>query len=121
MGVCYSVDGVTPLPLNVRSEPAASASSSAGSNRPRGVHLVISDAHAGLNAAVAQQFSGSSRQRCRMHLMRNLHGAVSAKHAPAVTAAVKTIFAHTDPAEVADQWDRVADTLAPGLRTWRRN
>ena len=37
---------------------------------------------------------------------------MSAKHAPAVTAAVKTIFAHTDPEEVAAQWDRVADTLA---------
>ena len=77
-----------------------------------GVHLVISDAHAGLKAAVAQQFSGSSWQRCRVHFMRNLHGAVAAKHAPAVTAAVKTIFAHTDPEEVAAQWDRVADTLA---------
>ena len=61
---------------------------------------------------VAQQFTGSSWQRCRVHFMRNLHTAVSAKHAPAVTAAVKTIFAHTDPAEVAEQWDRVADTLA---------
>ena len=80
-----------------------------------GVHLVISDAHAGLKAAVAQQFSGSSWQRCRVHFMRNLHGAVSAKHAPAVTAAVKTIFAHTDPEEVAAQWDRVADTLADGF------
>jgi putative transposase len=77
-----------------------------------GVHLVISDAHAGLKAAVAQQFAGSSWQRCRVHFMRNLHTAVSAKHAPAVTAAVKTIFAHTDPEEVAAQWDRVADTLA---------
>ena len=77
-----------------------------------GVHLVISDAHAGLKAAVAQQFTGSSWQRCRVHFMRNLHTAVSAKHAPAVTAAVKTIFAHTDPADVAAQWDRVADTLA---------
>ena len=48
-------------------------------------------------AAVAQQFTGSSWQRCRVHFMRNLHTAVSAKHAPAVTAAVKTIFAHTDP------------------------
>ncbi|BBX96104.1 hypothetical protein MLAC_13980 [Mycobacterium lacus] len=45
-------------------------------------------------------------------LTDNLHTAVAAKHAPAVTAAVKTIFAHTDPADVADQWDRVADTLA---------
>lgn len=47
--------------------------------------------------------------------MRNLHTAVSAKHAPAVTAAIKTIFAHTDPAEVFAQWDRVADTLASSL------
>lgn len=77
-----------------------------------GVHLVISDAHAGLKAAVAQQFSGSSWQRCRVHFMRNLHGAVSATHAPAVTAAVKTVFAHTDPEEVAAQWDTVADSLA---------
>ena len=77
-----------------------------------GVHLVISDAHAGLKAAVAQQFSGAAWQRCRVHFMRNLHGAVSAKHAPAVTAAVKTVFAHTDPDEVAAQWDTVADSLA---------
>jgi len=28
---------------------------------------------------------------------------MAAKHAPAVTAAVKTIFAHSDPAEVAAQ------------------
>mgnify|MGYP002715649613 CR=1 FL=1 len=32
-----------------------------------------------------------------------------------MTAAVKTIFAHTDPVEVAAQWDRVADTLAPSF------
>lgn len=76
-----------------------------------GVHLVISDAHAGLKAAVAQQFSGASWQRCRVHFMRNLYTAVAAKHAPAVTVAVKTIFAHTDPEEVGAQWDRVADPL----------
>nr|WP_256445370.1 transposase [Mycolicibacterium sp. TY66] len=97
----------------------ASRSSSGASSSPRlrraayrGVHLVISDAHAGLKVAVAQQFTNSSWQRCRVHFMRNLHTAVSAKHAPAVTAAVKTIFAHTEPDEVAAQWDRVADTLA---------
>jgi len=73
------------------------------------VHLVISDSHAGLKAAVAQQFSGASWQCCRVHFM---HTAVAAKHAPAVTAAVKTIFAHTDPGEVAAQWDQVVDTLA---------
>lgn len=77
-----------------------------------GVHLVISDAHAGLKAAVAQQFVGASWQRCRVHFMRNLHGAVASKHAPAVTAAVKTIFAHTDPDDVAEQWDQVTATFA---------
>lgn len=76
-----------------------------------GVHLVVSDAHAGLKAAIALQFASASWQRCRVHFMRNVIGAVSAKHSPAVTAAVKTVFAHTDPAEVARQWDQVADTL----------
>ncbi|BDB62835.1 MULTISPECIES: IS256 family transposase [Rhodococcus] len=77
-----------------------------------GVHLVISDAHSGLKAAVMQQFAGSSWQRCRVHFMRNLRAAVAAKHVPPVMAAVKTIFAHTDPVEVAAQWDQVTDTFA---------
>ena len=77
-----------------------------------GVHLVIYDAHAGLKAAVAQQFSGASWQRCRVHFMRNVGSAVSSKHVPPVMAAVKTIFAHTDPDAVGMQWDKVADTLA---------
>jgi transposase-like protein len=77
-----------------------------------GVHLVISDAHAGLKAAISQQFSGASWQRCRVHFMRNVGSAVSAKQVPPVMAAVKTIFAHTEPDAVAAQWDKVADTLA---------
>jgi hypothetical protein len=77
-----------------------------------GVHLVISDAHAGLKAAVAQQFTGASWQRCRVHFMRNVGSAVSAKHVPPVMAAVKTIFAHTEPDAVGVQWDQVTDTLA---------
>lgn len=55
-----------------------------------------------------------------VHFMRNLHGAVSAKQAPVVTAAVKTSFAHTEPAEVAAQWDQVADTLESSFPKWRR-
>lgn len=77
-----------------------------------GVHLVISDAHSGLKAAIAQQFTGSAWQRCRVHFMRNIRATVGAKHVPPVMAAVKTIFAHTDPAEVAAQWDQVTDTFA---------
>jgi transposase-like protein len=49
-----------------------------------GVHLVISDAHAGLKAAVVQQFMGASGQRCRVHFMRNVGTAVSSKHVPPV-------------------------------------
>lgn len=76
-----------------------------------GVHLVISDAHAGLKAAITQQFSGASWQRCRVHFMRNIGSAVSSKHVPPVMAAVKTIFAHTEPDAVGAQWDQVTDTL----------
>ncbi|MGW4126518.1 IS256 family transposase [Nocardia sp. NPDC004711] len=77
-----------------------------------GVHLVVSDAHSGLKAAVAQQFTGASWQRCRVHFMRNLQGAVGSKHVPAVMAAVKTVFVHTEADDVAAQWDQVTDTLA---------
>lgn len=76
-----------------------------------GVHLVISDAHSGLKAAVAQQFTGASWQRCRVHFMRNLQSAVSTKHVPPVMAAIKTVFAHTESEAVAEQWDTVADTM----------
>ncbi len=76
-----------------------------------GVQLVISDAHAGLKAAVAQQFTNTTWQRCRVHFMRNLRGVVSSKQTPVVTAAVKTILAHTEPADIEAQWDQVADTL----------
>ena len=77
-----------------------------------GVHLVVSDAHAGLKAAVAQQFTGAAWQRCRVHFMRNLQAAVGKRHVPPVMAAIKTVFAHTDPDEVAAQWDTVAESMA---------
>lgn len=77
-----------------------------------GVHLVISDAHAGLKAAVAQQFTAAAWQRCRVHFMCNLQAAVGKRHVPPVMAAIKTVFAHTDPDEVTAQWDTVTDSMA---------
>src|SRR5699024_4011276 len=44
--------------------------------------------------------------------MRNLHGAVPAKQQSVITAGVRTVFAHTEPEEVAAQWDMVADSFA---------
>jgi putative transposase len=55
--------------------------------------------------------------------MRNLHGAVSTTNAPVVTAPVKTIIAHTEPAAVAEQWDQVSDPFAdsfPKVNTMMR-
>ncbi len=81
------------------------------------MHLAISDAHAGLKAAVGRQFAGAGWQRCRVHFMRNLAGKVSSKQQAAVLAAVKTVFAHTDRKDLAAQWDTVADTLDTSFPT----
>lgn len=77
-----------------------------------GVHLVTSDAHAGLKRAISEQFTGTSWQRCRVHFMRNIGAAVSAKQMPPIMAAIKTIFAHKEPDDMRAQWDQVAQSLA---------
>ena len=76
-----------------------------------GVRLVISDAHAGLKAAIRKTMSGTSWQRCRVHYMRNLHAVIPRAHQDMVSAAFRTIFALSEPAAVAARWDEVADTL----------
>jgi len=76
-----------------------------------GVRLVISDAHAGLKAAIRKTMSGASWQRCRVHYMRNLHAVIPRAHQDMVSAAFRTIFALSEPAAVAARWDEVADTL----------
>ena len=76
-----------------------------------GVRLVISDAHAGLKAAIRKTMSGTSWQRCRVHYMRNLHAVIPRAHQDMVSAAFRTIFALSDPAAVSARWDEVADTL----------
>lgn len=50
----------------------------------QGVQLVISDAHEGLKAAVAQVLSGMSWQRCRVHFTL----------APAASAGVRNLLSH---------------------------
>jgi putative transposase len=58
-----------------------------------GIKLVVSDAHAGLKAAIASVFSGASWQRCKVHLMRNVLAHVAHKHKAAVAADLSSIFA----------------------------
>jgi transposase-like protein len=77
-----------------------------------GVRLVISDAHAGLRAAITKTVQGASWQRCRVHFARNLLATVPKAHTEMVAAAFRSIFALTDPADVRARWDEVTDTLA---------
>jgi putative transposase len=73
-----------------------------------GVQLVISDAHAGLKAAIQAVLIGASWQRCRVHFLRNLLAQVPKGHAEMVAAA---ILAQPDAAHVADQFDVIAGML----------
>jgi putative transposase len=76
-----------------------------------GVQLVISDAHAGLKAAIASVLIGSAWQRCRVHFLRNVLAAVPKGHAEMVAAAVRTIFAQPSPVHVRDQLEVIAAML----------
>jgi putative transposase len=76
-----------------------------------GVRLVISDAHAGLKAAIRKTMQGATWQRCRVHYARNLLATVPKAHHELVSAAFRTIFALTTAAAVRARWDEVTDTL----------
>lgn len=57
----------------------------------KGVRLVISDAHEGLKAAIAQVFK-ATWQRCRVHFMRNALAYVPKAQHQMVAAAIRTVF-----------------------------
>jgi putative transposase len=76
-----------------------------------GVRLVISDAHAGLRAAIRKVIQGASWQRCRVHYARNLLALVPKAHQEMVSAAFRSIFALADPDDVRARYDEVTDTL----------
>ena len=76
-----------------------------------GVRLVISDAHAGLKAAIRKIMLGASWQRCRVHYIRNLLAVVPKASQDLVASAFRSIFALSDPDEVNKRWDEVVDTL----------
>ena len=87
-----------------------------GSLRQRGlfgIELVISDAHAGLKAAIAKIFIGAAWQRCRVHFMRNVLSRVRKVESQMVAALIRTIFVQADDKAVRAQLDEVADRLEP--------
>jgi putative transposase len=88
-----------------------------------GVKLVISDAHAGLKAAIRKVLQNSSWQRCRVHAMRNLLAVARSQHRTVISALIRTIFAQPDRdsavgqlRDVVDQLTRIAPTVAERLQ-----
>ena len=89
-----------------------------------GVQLVISDAHAGLQAAIDAVLIGAGWQRCRVHFLRNVLAQVPKGSAEMVAAAIRTIFAQPDAAHVRDQLDVIATMLGrqfPEVETMLRD
>src|SRR3954454_1546081 len=73
------------------------------------VKLVISDAHAGLKAAIGAVLQGASWQRCRVHFMRDALGLVPKSAQQMVAATIRTVYAQPDATSAREQWRRVAD------------
>jgi len=74
----------------------------------RGAKLVISDAHLGLKAAIAKVFT-ATRQRCRVHFMRNAPAYANKGQRQMVLALINTAFAQETPEAAREQWRVVAD------------
>jgi len=78
-----------------------------------GVQLVVSDAHQGLNDAIAAVFSGAAWQRCRTHFMTNLLTRVPKAAQPMVATVVRSIFEQPSADDVHAQHARVVEQLTP--------
>ena len=80
-----------------------------------GTQLVISDAHAGLKAAIGSVLIGAAWQRCRVHFMRNVLAQVPKGNQEMVAAAIRTIFAQPDAEHVTEQFEVIATMLGRQL------
>jgi putative transposase len=76
-----------------------------------GVALVISDAHAGLKAAIEAVLLGAAWQRCRVHFLRNVLAQVPRGHQEMVAAAIRTVFAQPDAEHVRSQLEVITGML----------
>ena len=88
-----------------------------------GVRLVVSDAHAGIRAALARHFQGVAWQRCQVHFKRELCAKVSYKRSRELIKDVLAVFAGGDRAEclrrgeeMACKWEASCPAVAAMLR-----
>lgn len=80
-----------------------------------GVLLVTSDAHAGLEDAIAANLPGAAWQRCRTHYAANLMATTPKSMWPAVKAMLHSVYDQPDAAAVHDQFDRTLDYVSEKL------
>lgn len=103
------------------SESEAAWSEFLGSLRDRGlrgVRLAVSDAHAGLVAAVSRVLPGCSWQRCLMHLQRDIRGHVHSLAGQALAAdLVRACTGQADADVARAAWD----LAAPRVRALSRS
>jgi transposase-like protein len=90
------------------------------------VWLVISDAHRGIQAAVRSRFLGTSWQRCKVHLMRNILARVQQRDKKGFAGKLKQIWVQPDRksavrtakifmAEYRSRYPEAVTVLAEGL------
>lgn len=89
-----------------------------------GVHVIVSDAHMGIQAAVARHFQGSLWQRCKVHWMREAVKKVGWRDEKTLIGDLRQIFAHGDrehclrvAGEVASDWRGRNAKLADWIET----
>src|SRR4051812_40604991 len=80
----------------------------------RGIKLVVSDAHEGIKAAVAQVLH-SSWQRCPVPFMRNVLAYAGRHGRRVVSAFIGTAFVQDEAETASTQWRQVADQLRPKI------
>jgi putative transposase len=74
----------------------------------KGVKLLVSDAHSGIQAAVRRHFQGVAWQRCRVHFKRELMKKVSWKVARELMGDIAAVFAGSDAAECVRRGEEMA-------------
>jgi len=88
----------------------------------KGVELITSDAHKGIQSAIRRHFQGVSWQRCRVHLMRELIKKVSWRDARELIKDLQSIFASEEKSqclktaqEVAAKWAGKCSSMSKSL------
>ncbi|MCY3680634.1 MAG: IS256 family transposase [Gemmatimonadetes bacterium] len=76
----------------------------------KGVHLVISEHHEGLQNAIKRHFQGASWQHCQTHFHRNIKGITPPKYQREVAQALKDVFNAPDQASAQERLSSLMDT-----------